>query len=183
MDQRRIGKKAKLEADIYFSDDEEEICLEMTRRREEVISWQDYFMAVACLAAQRSKDPDTQVGACIVNKDNRIISIGYNGLPNGYPDDEFTWAKKDKLYVCHAEMNAIVNKNCSDVKGCHIYVNLFPCNECAKIIIQSGIRKVYYLSDEKNDKPKYQVAEKMFEVANIKVEKYVPTRRRIEIIF
>nr|XP_021190463.2 deoxycytidylate deaminase isoform X2 [Helicoverpa armigera] len=159
------------------------LSLNETRRREEVISWQDYFMAVACLAAQRSKDPDTQVGACIVNKDNRIISIGYNGLPNGYPDDEFTWAKKDKLYVCHAEMNAIVNKNCSDVKGCHIYVNLFPCNECAKIIIQSGIRKVYYLSDEKNDKPKYQVAEKMFEVANIKVEKYVPTRRRIEIIF
>ncbi|XP_021190464.3 deoxycytidylate deaminase isoform X3 [Helicoverpa armigera] len=154
-----------------------------TRRREDVISWQDYFMAVACLAAQRSKDPDTQVGACIVNKDNRIISIGYNGLPNGYPDAEFTWAREDKLYVCHAEMNAIVNKNCTDVKGCHIYVKLFPCNECAKIIIQSGISKVYYLSDEKNDKRKYQVAQKMFIAANVEFEKYVPTRRRIEIIF
>ncbi|KAG7392201.1 hypothetical protein PHYBOEH_006455 [Phytophthora boehmeriae] len=114
-------------------------------KRTDYLSWDDYFMSVAFLSAMRSKDPSTQVGACIVNPEKKIVGIGYNGFPNGCDDDDLPWARESATnspldtkypYVCHAEMNAILNKNSTDVKGCTIYVALFPCNECAKLIIQ-----------------------------------------------
>ena len=121
-----------------------------------VISWQEYFMGLAHLSALRSKDPNTQVGACVVSKDNRILSVGYNGTPNGYDDAEFPWDREGDeldtkyLYVVHAERNAILNYRGSnkDLEGAKLYVDLFPCNECAKEIIQSGIKEVYYLDDK-----------------------------------
>ena len=119
------------------------------------ISWNDYFMKVADLSGERSKDPNRQVGACIVNEDNRIVGIGYNGMPNGCNDDKFSWTKGGKgldnknLYVCHAEVNAILNSN-NTTRGCSLYSTKFPCNECAKVIIQSGIKKVFYKMIRKN---------------------------------
>ena len=121
-------------------------------KRENYLSWDEYFMAITELSAMRSKDPSTQVGACIVSDDNRILSIGYNGAPNGFNDDEFPWGRDGENlntkypYVCHAEMNAILNYRGSrkDLEGSKIYVDLFPCNECAKMIIQSGIKEVIY---------------------------------------
>ena len=118
----------------------------------QIISWDDYFMGLAHLSAMRSKDPSTQVGACIVGDDNRILSIGYNGAPNGFHDDEFPWERTGEFldtkypYVVHAEPNAILNAT-SDLTNATLYVTLFPCNECAKLIIQSGIKEVIYLSD------------------------------------
>ena len=125
-------------------------------KRKNYISWDEYFMAIAKLSAMRSKDPNTQVGACIVSDDNRILSIGYNGATNGFSDERFPWARDGANletkypYVCHAEMNAILNYRGSkkDLEHAKIYVDLFPCNECAKIIIQSGIKEVVYLSDK-----------------------------------
>ncbi len=131
----------------------------MTKKRDDYLTWDEYFMGVAKLSAMRSKDPSTQVGACIVGNDNRILSIGYNGTPNGFDDDNFPWAREGcpletkYLYVCHAEMNAILNFRGSsrELEGAKIYVDLFPCNECAKLIIQSGIKEVIYLSDKYKD--------------------------------
>ena len=128
----------------------------LNKKRNNYISWEEYFMAIAKLSAMRSKDPSTQVGACIVSNNNRILSIGYNGAPNGFSDDDFPWAREGNNldtkypYVCHAEMNAILNYRGSkkDLESAKIYVDLFPCNECAKIIIQSGIKEVIYLSDK-----------------------------------
>ena len=125
-------------------------------KRKDYISWDEYFMSIAKLSAMRSKDPRTQVGACIVSNDNRILSIGYNGAPNGFDDEKFPWAREGENlntkypYVCHAELNAILNYRGSkkDLESAKIYVDLFPCNECAKIIIQSGIKEVIYLSDK-----------------------------------
>ena len=125
-------------------------------KRKDYISWDEYFMAIAKLSAKRSKDPSTQVGACIVSNDNRILSIGYNGAPNGFDDEKFPWGREGENlntkypYVCHAELNAILNYRGSkkDLESAKIYVDLFPCNECAKIIIQSGIKEVIYLSDK-----------------------------------
>ena len=130
----------------------------INKQRKEYLSWDEYFMGVAKLSALRSKDPSTQVGACIVGADNRILSIGYNGTPNGFPDSDFPWNREgDALntkyfYVCHAELNAILNfrGNRRDLEGARIYVALFPCNECAKAIIQCGIKEVVYLSDKYN---------------------------------
>ena len=130
----------------------------INKQRKEYLSWDEYFMGVAKLSALRSKDPSTQVGACIVGDDNRILSIGYNGTPNGFPDSDFPWDREgDALntkyfYVCHAELNAILNfrGNRRDLEGARIYVALFPCNECAKAIIQCGIKEVVYLSDKYN---------------------------------
>lgn len=126
------------------------------KNREDYLSWDEYFMAISKLSAMRSKDPSTQVGACIVAFDNRILSIGYNGAPNGFEDTNFPWGRDGEaletkyLYVCHAEMNAILNYRGSrkELEGAKIYVDLFPCNECAKLIIQSGIKEVIYLSDK-----------------------------------
>ncbi len=127
------------------------------KKRENVLKWDEFFMGVAKLAAGRSKDPSTQVGACIVSNENRILSIGYNGTPNKFDDDNFPWNREGNSqnetkypYVCHAELNAVLNYVGSrrELVGSRIYVDLFPCNECAKIIIQSGISEVIYLSDK-----------------------------------
>lgn len=163
-----------------------------TAKRTDYLSWPDYFMTTAFLAAQRSKDPHTQVGACVVNDHNRIVGIGYNGLPHGCSDDVFEWHSDatatdplaDKhLYVCHAEVNAVLNKNCATVAGCHLYVALFPCNECAKICIQSGIRRIVYLSDKHAHKVSTRAARRMFAAAGVRCERFEPTRTRIAIEF
>ncbi len=121
-------------------------------KRQDYISWDEYFMGVALLAARRSKDPSTQVGACIVSPEKIIISTGYNGLPNGCSDDEYPWGREGEEtkypYVVHAELNAILNAGGRVLRGATLYVALFPCNECAKAIIQSGIKEVIYLSDK-----------------------------------
>lgn len=129
------------------------------KKREDYLSWDEFFMGIAKLAAGRSKDPSTQVGACIVDEENRILSIGYNGTPNGFDDNKFPWERTGKSknetkypYVCHAELNAILNYRGSrkDLLNSRIYVDLFPCNECAKAIVQSGIKEIVYLSDKYN---------------------------------
>ena len=143
-----------------------------------VISWDEYFMGIALLSAKRSKDPSTQVGACIVDEDNKVVSIGYNGMPRQLDESKLTWEKGEGLnskylYVCHAEFNAILNiRNGSSLKGCTLYVTLFPCNECAKAIIQTGIKKIIYLSDKYADSVSTFASKKMFELAGVKVEKY-----------
>ena len=137
------------------------------------ISWDKYFMGVALLSAKRSKDPSTQVGACIVNEDLRIIGIGYNGLPRGCEDDVFPWGKTDPNplnnkypYVVHAEPNAILNSTTS-LKGSTLYVTLFPCNECTKLIIQSGIRHIIYLEDKYHDRDTYVASRRMLDAAGV----------------
>ncbi len=148
----------------------------MTKKREDYLNWDEYFMSIAKLSAMRSKDPSTQVGACIVSDNNRILSIGYNGAPNGYHDDEFPWDREgDKLdtkymYVVHAERNAILNYRGSrkDLEDARIYVDLFPCNECAKEIIQSGIREVVYLSDKYHDSENTIASRRLFDACGVK---------------
>ena len=144
-------------------------------KRNDYISWDEYFMGIAMLAARRSKDPNTQVGACIVSEDNIIISTGYNGMPKGCSDDEFPWERKGENeaatkypYVVHAELNAILNASGRDLRGSRIYVALFPCNECAKSIIQSGIKEVMYLSDKYNDTMLNLVSKRMLDSAGVK---------------
>ena len=143
-------------------------------KRMDYISWDEYFMGIAMLAAKRSKDPSTQVGACIVSPDNIIISTGYNGMPKGCSDDEFPWerdgaAEIDTKYpfVVHAELNAILNANGRDLRGSRLYVALFPCNECAKAIIQSGIKEVIYLSDKYCDTPSNSASKRMLRAAGV----------------
>ncbi|XP_072945355.1 deoxycytidylate deaminase [Epargyreus clarus] len=159
-------------------------------KRTNYLEWREYFMATAMLAAKRSKDPSFQVGACIVNEDNQIVGIGYNGMPIGCSDDEFPWAKNTPspldskfLYVCHAEMNAIINKNSANLKGCTMYVGLFPCNECAKIIIQSRIKEVVYLSNKNSYKADNIASKRMFEAAGVKYWQFKPTNKNIVINF
>jgi dCMP deaminase len=150
-------------------------------KRNDYISWDEYFMGVALLAAKRSKDPNTQVGACIVNADRKIISTGYNGFPVGIDDDDFPWEREGAFldtkypYVCHAELNAILNQPGTSLAGCTIYVALFPCNECAKAIIQSGIREVVFLSDKYADTPATRAAKRMFEETGVKMRQLIPT--------
>ncbi|MBP3461263.1 MAG: dCMP deaminase family protein [Bacilli bacterium] len=146
-------------------------------KRNDYIDWDTYFMLVAKVSALRSKDPNTQVGACIIDDDKKIISCGYNGAPRGFNDDIMPWDRDGNFlntkyaYVCHAELNAILNSNC-DLRGTTIYVDLFPCNECAKAIIQSGIKKVIYLSDKYNNTDGNIVAKKMFDECGVVYEKY-----------
>jgi dCMP deaminase len=146
-------------------------------KRKGYISWDEYFMGVALLSAQRSKDPGTQVGACIVNSQNKIVGAGYNGLPIGCHDDDFPWGKQGDFmdtkypYVCHAELNAILNNIGMDLHGCRIYTALFPCNECTKAIIQSGISEVVYLSDKYNGQDSAKASRLMLEKAGIKIRK------------
>ena len=157
----------------------------MSDKRLEYISWDDYFMGVALLAAQRSKDPNTQVGACIVDGQNRILSTGYNGFPLGCSDDEFPWTREGEEtetkypYVVHAELNAILNSRGKNLAGSKLYVALFPYNECAKAIIQSGISEVVYLSDKYKDTPLTRASRKMLETAGVKLTKSKPTRSSI----
>jgi dCMP deaminase len=141
-------------------------------KRTDYISWDEYFMEIAKLSAKRSKDPSTQVGACIVNDDNKIVGIGYNGFPNGINDDELSWSREGNYldtkypYVCHAELNAIMNSTLIP-KGSTIYVTLFPCNECAKLIIQAGIKKVVYLSHKYKNTDSMRASETLFEKSGV----------------
>jgi len=147
------------------------------KKREDYISWDEYFMGVALLSAKRSKDPSTQVGACIVNDKNKIVGAGYNGLPIGCDDDEFPWDKSGDFlntkypYICHAELNAILNNIGMDLKGCKIYTALFPCNECSKAIIQSGISEVIYLSDKYHGNDIFKASKYMLDKAGVNYRK------------
>lgn len=158
-----------------------------TGKRTDYISWDEYFMGVAHLAGMRSKDPNTQVGACIVGQDNKILSMGYNGFPSGCSDDEFPWEREgDPLdtkyaYVTHSELNAILNYRGGSLEGTKLYVSLFPCNECAKAIIQAGIRTVVYDSDKYAGTPMNIASKRMFEAAGVVCRAYERTGRTIEI--
>ena len=156
-------------------------------KREEYLSWDEYFMGIAVLSAKRSKDPSTQVGACIVNKDKRIISVGYNGMPRCCSDDEFPWDKNENpldskyLYVCHAELNAILNCDRRNVRDCICYTTLFPCNECAKAIIQSGMSEVVYMEDKYADSDSVIASKKMFDTAGVKYRLYNKSGKEVNI--
>ena len=151
-------------------------------KREDYITWDEYFMGIAELAAKRSKDPSTQVGACIVDKENYILSVGYNGMPIGCSDDIFPWNREGETldtkypFVCHAEMNAILNSKTADLEGETVYVSLFPCNECTKALIQKKVAKVVYLSDKYHDEVNTQASRKMLDAAGVKYERYNKTR-------
>jgi dCMP deaminase len=158
-------------------------------KRTGYISWDEYFMGVALLSAKRSKDPSTQVGACIVNQKNKIVGAGYNGLPAGCDDDSFPWEKQGEFlqtkypYVCHAELNAILNNIGMDLHGCRIYTALFPCNECAKAIIQSGISEVIYLSDKYERTDAFIASKKMLDSSGVSVRKMDPGINTIQLSF
>ena len=163
-----------------------------SKKRKDYLAWDEYFMAVAKLSAMRSKDPSTQVGACIVAADNRILSIGYNGAPNGFNDDNFPWDREGENlntkypYVCHGELNAILNYRGSrrEFEGARIYVDLFPCNECAKMIIQSGIKEVIYLSDKYKDSENNIASRRLFDECGVSYKKFEPNdHKKIEIEF
>ena len=146
-------------------------------KRKDYISWDEYFISLAILSSKRSKDPNTQVGACIVDKNNKILSMGYNGTPIGMDDDIMPWKREGNFletkyaYVCHAELNAILNSN-RNLEGSKIYVYLFPCNECAKAIIQSGIKEVIYACDKYKDTDSVIASKKMFDECGVKYREY-----------
>lgn len=173
----------------HAEDDKQETIATKDQARKDVLSWNDYFMAIAKLSAKRSKDPNTQVGACIVSSGNRILSIGYNGSPNGFEDDSFPWAREGDpldtkyLYVVHAERNAILNYHGSrrDLEGATIYVDLFPCNECAKEIIQAGIKHVVYLSDKYAGDDGTIASKRLFDACGVTYEQLVPETEEVEI--
>ena len=149
-------------------------------KRQDYITWDQYFMGIAMLSAQRSKDNHTQVGACIVDEHNKILTVGYNGMPIGCDDDMMPWEREGEaletkyVYVCHAELNAILNYNGGALRGARLYVTLFPCNECAKAIIQKGIKEVIYISDKYADSVATIASKKMFDMAHVSYRQYVP---------
>lgn len=159
----------------------------MSDKRKDYISWDEYFMGVAKLSAMRSKDPNTQVGACIVSQDNKILSMGYNGFPIGCSDDDFPWAREgDPLenkyfYTTHSELNAILNYRGGSLDGAKIYVSLFPCNECAKAIIQSGIKTIVYAEDKYEKTASVIASKRMLRSAGVEIIHYEHTGRKIEI--
>ncbi len=161
----------------------------MSDKRKDYISWSEYFMGVAVLAAQRSKDPSTQVGACLVDVQNRILSTGYNGFPQGCSDDEFPWNRDEESgetkypFVVHAELNAILNASGKSLQGSTLYVALFPCNECAKAIIQAGIKEVIYLSDKYHDTPSTAASRRMLEAAGVKLTRHKSSKSQILLKF
>ena len=154
-------------------------------KRQDYISWDEYFMGRAMLSAMRSKDPHTQVGACIVSEEHKILSMGYNGFPLGCSDDEFPWNREGEdnkyFYTTHSELNAILNYRGGSLEGATIYVTLFPCNECAKAIIQSGITEVVYASDKYSDSDSVLASKRMFETAGVKYRVYAPTGQSVTI--
>lgn len=157
-----------------------------SRKRQGYITWDEYFMGIASLSALRSKDPSTQVGACIVSKDNKILSMGYNGLPIGCSDDEFPWDREGEFgetkypYVTHSELNAILNYRGGSLEGTKLYVTLFPCNECAKAIIQAGIRTLVYDSDKYAGTPGNVASKRMFDAAGVEYVQYKHSGKNIE---
>ena len=152
-------------------------------KRQDYISWDEYFMGIAMLSAMRSKDPNTQVGACIVSQEHKILSMGYNRFPTGCSDDEFTWAREGEdnkyFYSTHSELNAILNYRGGSLEGASIYVTLFPCNECAKAIIQSGIREVVYDSDKYENTPGVVASKKMLRSAGVILRRYEHSDRKV----
>lgn len=158
----------------------------MSDKRKDYISWDEYFMGVAILSGMRSKDPNSQVGCCIVSQDNKILSMGYNGFPKGCSDDDFPWAREGEpldtkyLYVAHSELNAILNYSGGSLAGSKLYVSLFPCNECAKAIIQCGIKEVIYDSDKYANTPATIASKKMMEAAGVNYRQYRRTGREIK---
>lgn len=161
--------------------------MDVNHKRTDYLSWDEYFMGVAMMSGMRSKDPNSQVGACIVSEDNKILSMGYNGFPKGCSDDEFPWAREgDSLhtkyfYVTHSELNAILNYRGGSLEGAKLYVSLFPCNECAKAIIQAGIKTIVYDCDKYADTPAVIASKRMLDAAGVRYYKYNRTGRKITI--
>ena len=160
----------------------------MSEKIKDYLTWDEYFMGVAKMSAMRSKDPNTQVGACIVGNDNKILSMGYNGFPNGCSDDDFPWNRDAEdplrskyIYAAHSELSAILNYRGGSLEGAKIYVTLFPCNECAKAIIQAGIRTVIYDSDKYADQPSTIASRRMFNAAGVRYYRYTESGRKIEL--
>ncbi|MBO4388127.1 MAG: dCMP deaminase family protein [Spirochaetales bacterium] len=147
-------------------------------KRSDYITWDEYFMGIAVLSSLRSKDPNTQVGACIVNPENKVVGVGYNGFPRGCSDDDLPWARTGRTletkypFVCHAELNAILNSISRDLTGCRLYVALFPCNECAKAIIQSGISSIIYLEDKYPDSDSVLASKRMLDTSGVEYRRY-----------
>ncbi len=145
-------------------------------KRNDYLSWDDTFMATAILFSKRSKDPSTQVGACIVDDNGRVVGIGYNGFPRGCSDDDFPWGKKGEnnkyLYVVHAEENCILNSIIGSLKGCTLYTTLFPCNKCSQSIVQKGIYKLVYLDNKYSDKIEYKASQKILEAGGVEIKKF-----------
>ncbi len=161
----------------------------MSNKRENYISWDEYFMGISKLSGLRSKDPHTQVGACIVSQDNKILSMGYNGFPMGCSDDAFPWAREGEEldtkypYVTHSELNAILNYRGGSLEGTKLYVSLFPCNECAKAIIQAGIKTIVYDSDKYDGTPSVEASKKMLKAAGVEFYQYRRTGRKVVLEF
>ena len=160
----------------------------MSGKRTDYLTWDEYFMGVAMLSGMRSKDPNTQVGCCIVSQDNKILSMGYNGFPLGCSDDEFPWVRDGEdpletkyVYSTHSELNAILNYSGGSLAGAKLYVSLFPCNECAKAIIQAGIKEVIYDCDKYADTPSVIASKRMMDAAGVRYHQYHRTNRKIEI--
>lgn len=156
-------------------------------KKQDYIKWDEYFMGIALLSAERSKDPSTSVGACIVSEDNKILSVGYNGMPIGCSDDEYPWEREGGnldtkyFYVCHAEMNAILNYTGTHMKGAKVYVTLFPCNECTKAIIQKGITEIIYKSDKYADTDSVKASKRMMDSAGVKYRQYEASGKDIKL--
>lgn len=156
-------------------------------KRKGYLSWDEYFMGIALLSAQRSKDPGTQVGACIVGQDNKILSMGYNGMPIGCDDDHMPWDREGEplntkyLFVCHAELNAILNHGRAGLDGAKVYTTLFPCNECAKAIIQSGIKEVIYLQDKYADTDSTVASKRMFDMTGVVYRPFVMSGKTVSL--
>jgi dCMP deaminase len=159
------------------------------KKREDYLSWDEYFMGIALMSAHRSKDPSTQVGACIVNEKKKIVGVGYNGFPVGCSDDNLPWDREGDFldtkypYVCHAELNAVLNSISAELDGCTIYAALFPCNECAKVIVQSGIKEVVYLSDKYADTDAVKASKIMFDQSGVRYRRLEPHRTTIVVDF
>ncbi len=158
-------------------------------KRQDYLSWDEYFMGIALLSAQRSKDDHTQVGACIVNQEHKIVSVGYNGMPTGCLDDEMPWEREGDFldtkypFVCHAELNAILNRSAGNLQNCTLYVTLFPCNECAKAIIQSGIREVIYYDNKYADSDATIASKRLFHRTGVTCRPYLHTQRALTLTF
>lgn len=159
-------------------------------KRNDYISWDDYFMGLALLSAKRSKDPSSQVGACIVDKNtNRILSVGYNGLPRFYSDDEYPWEREGEsmdtkyFYVVHAELNAILNSRGANLEESKLYTTLFPCNECAKAIIQSGIKEIVFLNDKYSDTDIVKASKRMFKSSGVVFNKFESDKEGLHLFF
>lgn len=159
---------------------------DLNKKRENYLSWDEAFMSIAQIIAERSKDPSSQVGACIVSDTNRVLSLGYNGAPNGYSDEKFNWKREGDFcdtkypYVVHSELNAILNFRGDNtaLQGAKIYVTLFPCNECAKALIQAGIKEVIYLEDKYHESDSCVVSRKLFDEVGVKYRQYVREKNK-----